>query len=42
MITIKRVPEFAEPEGIRNLQKENLKTNLTEAEFNAEGFVTAA
>ncbi len=41
MITIKRVTEFAELEGIRNLQKENLKPNLTEAEINSEGFVTA-
>ena len=41
MITIKRVTETAELEGIKLLQQENLKTNLTGEEILAEGFVTA-
>ena len=38
---IKRVDSIAELEGIKNLQQENLKANLSEAESDAEGFVTA-
>lgn len=41
MITIKRVTEFSELEGIKKLQQENLKSNLSAAESEAEGFVTA-
>jgi ribosomal protein S18 acetylase RimI-like enzyme len=41
MIRIKRVTEFAELEGIKKLQRENLKSSLSVAESEAEGFVTA-
>ena len=41
MITIKRVTEFSELEGIRKLQEDNLKKNLTDDEAETEGFVTA-
>jgi hypothetical protein len=41
MITIKRVSDFAELEGIRKLQEENLKKNLTPGQADSEGFVTA-
>jgi ribosomal protein S18 acetylase RimI-like enzyme len=41
MITIKRVTEHSELEGIKNLQQENLKMNLTDQESVTEGFVTA-
>jgi len=38
---IKRVDSVTELEGIKNLQQENLKANLSDEESNAEGFVTA-
>lgn len=41
MVTIKRVTERAELEGIRNLQEENLLKNLTITEAESQGFVTA-
>jgi GNAT superfamily N-acetyltransferase len=41
MIWIKLVSEFSELEGIRTLQEENLKKNLSATEAEAEGFVTA-
>jgi ribosomal protein S18 acetylase RimI-like enzyme len=41
MITIKRVTEPSELEGIKTLQQENLKVNLSEQESVSEGFVTA-
>ena len=41
MISIKSVTEFSELEGIKKLQQENLKKNLTEQESGIEGFVTA-
>jgi ribosomal protein S18 acetylase RimI-like enzyme len=41
MITIKTVTEFAELEGIKELQQKNLRKNLTTPEAEAEGFVTA-
>lgn len=41
MIIIKRVTEFSELEGIQKLQKRNLKANLSLAETETEGFVTA-
>jgi predicted N-acetyltransferase YhbS len=41
MITIKRVTEPAELEGIKKLQQENLKSSLTAEETSQEGFVTA-
>ena len=41
MITIKRVTEPAELEGIKKLQQENLKSTLTAEETSREGFVTA-
>jgi len=41
MITIKRVTEFSELEGIRKLQEANLKKNLPGGEAETEGFVTA-
>jgi len=41
MITIKRVTEFSELEGIRKLQEDNLKRNLPGNEAETEGFVTA-
>jgi len=41
MITIKQVTEHTELEGIKKLQQENLKINLTDQESVTEGFVTA-
>ncbi len=41
MVTIKRVTEKAELDGIRNLQEENLLKNLTITEAESQGFVTA-
>ena len=41
MIRIKRVTDFAELEGIKKLQEENLKKNLTDQEAETQGFVTA-
>jgi ribosomal protein S18 acetylase RimI-like enzyme len=41
MITIKRVTDFSELEGIRKLQEDNLKRNLSGNEAETEGFVTA-
>ena len=41
MITIKLVTDHFELEGIKKLQQENLKKNLTEEEAGVEGFVTA-
>lgn len=41
MIWIKLVSEFSELEGIKTLQEENLKKNLSAIEAEAEGFVTA-
>jgi Acetyltransferase (GNAT) family len=41
MICIKLVSEFSELEGIKTLQDENLKINLSEEEADVEGFVTA-
>lgn len=41
MITVKRVTEFSELEGIKKLQQENLKINLTEEDVVTQGFVTA-
>ena len=41
MIIIKLVTDASELEGIRKLQEENLKKNLTEAEIETQGFVTA-
>jgi len=38
---IKRVDSITELEGIKNLQQENLKANLSDVESEAEGFVTA-
>jgi L-amino acid N-acyltransferase YncA len=42
MIEIKRVSSIAELEGIRNLQEENLRHNITEDEAASQGFLTAA
>ncbi len=41
MIEIKHVTDFSELEGIRKLQEDNLKKNLTAEQADAEGFVTA-
>jgi len=41
MVTIKRVTEPSELEGIKKLQEENLKKNLTAEQAELEGFVTA-
>ena len=41
MVTIKRVTDFAELNGIKKLQEDNLKKNLTDSEAESEGFVTA-
>ena len=41
MITIKRVTEFTELEGIKQLQDANLKKNLSEEMAGSEGFVMA-
>ena len=41
MIIIKRVTEFGELEGIRKLQEDNLRKNLSGDEAETEGFVTA-
>lgn len=41
MVRIKLVSDFSELEGIKNLQNQNLKKNLSFADAVAEGFVTA-
>ena len=41
MIRIKLVSDFSELEGIKTLQDQNLKKNLSNADTEAEGFVTA-
>jgi hypothetical protein len=41
MIVIKRVSDITELEGIRKLQEDNLKKNLTESDAETQGFVTA-
>jgi ribosomal protein S18 acetylase RimI-like enzyme len=41
MVTIKCVSDLAELAGIKKLQQENLKVNLTDQEAVTEGFVTA-
>jgi ribosomal protein S18 acetylase RimI-like enzyme len=41
MIIIKAVTEYSELEGIKKLQQENLKKNLSDHEAEKEGFVTA-
>jgi hypothetical protein len=41
MIWIKLVSEFSELEGIKSLQDENLKKNISTTEAETEGFVTA-
>jgi hypothetical protein len=41
MICIKLVSEFSELEGIKTLQDENLKKNLSNMDAETEGFVTA-
>jgi len=41
MLTIKRVTDFAELEGIRKLQEENLRKYLSDEVAAKEGFVTA-
>jgi len=41
MISIKRVTDISELKGIKKLQEENLKKNLTDREAASEGFVTA-
>jgi len=41
MIIIQRVTSQAELEGIKQLQQENLKKNLTDEQSGSEGFVTA-
>jgi hypothetical protein len=41
MITIKAVTELSELEGIKKLQEDNLKKNLSDHEAEKEGFVTA-
>lgn len=41
MITIKRVTAAAELQGILQLQRENLKKNVSAGEADSEGFVTA-
>ena len=42
MIEIKRVTEFSELQGIRNLQEENLTVNISPEEAVSQGFLTAA
>jgi ribosomal protein S18 acetylase RimI-like enzyme len=41
MISIKRVTDFSELQGIKALQQDNLKKNLSEQEAESQGFVTA-
>ena len=41
MITIKRVTTHSELEGIKKLQQENLRKNLSDQESASQGFVTA-
>jgi ribosomal protein S18 acetylase RimI-like enzyme len=41
MIRIKLVSDFSELEGIKSLQDQNLKKNLSGADAETEGFVTA-
>lgn len=41
MVTIKRVSTKEEISGIKTLQNSNLRSSLTEAEIQREGFVTA-
>jgi ribosomal protein S18 acetylase RimI-like enzyme len=41
MISIKRVTDYSELQGIKALQQENLKKNLSEQEAESQGFVTA-
>ncbi|GAC1528899.1 MAG: hypothetical protein NVS3B15_06970 [Sediminibacterium sp.] len=41
MVTIKLVSDTTELEGIKKLQRENLKKNLSQDEAGAQGFVTA-
>ena len=41
MISIKRVTDYSELQGIKALQQENLKRNLSEQEAESQGFVTA-
>jgi ribosomal protein S18 acetylase RimI-like enzyme len=41
MITVKRVTDHAELEGILQLQKENLRKNIVPEEALSQGFVTA-
>jgi ribosomal protein S18 acetylase RimI-like enzyme len=41
MISIKRVTDYAELQGIQTLQQANLKRNLSEQEAESQGFVTA-
>jgi ribosomal protein S18 acetylase RimI-like enzyme len=41
MILVKRVTDLIELEGIRKLQEENLKRNISEWEAEQQGFVTA-
>jgi ribosomal protein S18 acetylase RimI-like enzyme len=41
MVMIKRVTDFAELNGIKKLQEDNLKKNLSDNEAASEGFVTA-
>ncbi len=41
MISIKRVTEYSELQGIKSLQQENLKRNLSDQEAESQGFVTA-
>jgi len=42
MVEIKRVSSIAELEGIRQLQSDNLRQNITEDEAASQGFLTAA
>jgi len=41
LVEIKHVTEISELEGIRLLQEQNLKKNLTKEEYESEGFVSA-
>lgn len=41
MILVKQVTDYRELEGIKQLQNENLRKNVSEQEAGAEGFVTA-
>ena len=42
MVELKRVTSIAELEGIRQLQAENLRQNITDEEADSQGFLTAA